>query len=307
MNSYRLEKKLVIIKDPEDSYEVRRITGKEDNKIENNLVLANELVSAEHRLTELEQKIVVYVMCALRQSDTYFKTYRIFVKDMLKKLNLDPSSGYTKIIDASSGLLSKNVAIKKEKSKLVTTWFSYYEVPNDPGKGWIDVRFSERLAPYLLQLKGAFTMLGNRQLFDMSGRYPIQLYLWLVCERNQPKCRGYVRCNSIEVKELRTVLGLNKNKKLKIDEDVHKDFRNFKRVVLNPALDRINTESDMYVICKEVKTGKCISDLVFYSAKEKGFQNLEDFQNLVEGKKRLEKEKEENSDFLEECEANANL
>lgn len=301
--------KLAIVKDPEDIYEVQKITGEKNHRIKTIVVLANDLIEAEHRLTELQQKVVFYVMGALHKSDNYFKTYRIHIPDMLTVLNLDSSTGYARILKAARFLVKEGVAIKKEKSKLTTTWFDYCEVPDDPGKGWIDVRFSEKLAPYLLDLKkGDFTILNNKGLFDMSGRYAIQLYLWIMRLWFLGKEEDVV-----EVEQFRTILGLNKNEELEIDKDMYKDFNKLRRGVLKPALNSINnnTECGIYVVCEEIKNGKRISGLAFRAVRNKDFGDLQDFQNAVESKKRIKKEErkenKENKEFLENCEVNANL
>jgi plasmid replication initiation protein len=103
--------------------------------------------------------------------------------------------------------------------------------------GNIKIQISRRMKPYLLFLKERYTQYELLYTLAMKSQYSIRLYELL-------KSYEYQRKRIFDIEEL----------KLRLSAEHYKRFPDFKRKVLDRALEEINTLSDLdvtYTIIKE--------------------------------------------------------
>ena len=135
---------------------------------------ANELIEASYKLTTQEQRIILTMISKLDPwEEKEFTTIRVYVKDFIEMIGVKGKSKYKEIIDITKKLREKTVVINKAKSKLVVGWLSSAEY--FPGKGYVELEFSPKMRPYLLQLK-QYTLYNFKDVMQLKVSYSIRFY-----------------------------------------------------------------------------------------------------------------------------------
>ena len=178
---------------------------------------------------------------------------------------------------------------------------AYFEIKEEKGKGfqfesivpipyikWTDyndevtIQFSDRIMPYLINLKKNFTQHALSDLAELNSKYSIILYRWLSMNYNQYEHYSYkggrreeqveaYRNPTISMRELREMTDT-------INE--YQDFRNFDKWVLKKPLEEINEHTSFNVTYEKVKKGRSIDSIVFHIEKKPVARN--DFYKLEE-------------------------
>lgn len=129
----------------------------------------------------------------------------------------------------------------------VTSSCRYYK-----NEGKISLRFSEEILPYISNLKTRFTQYQAQYVMPMRSSYGIRLYelclQWLGDERE------------FSVGEFKRLFGLEKK---------YPRLEQLKRRVIQPALDDINTYSDIRVEFGQRKAGRRVTHLQFMIVKKR--------------------------------------
>jgi len=218
--------------------------------VENYIVTqGNNLIEAHHNkpLTAREQKIVLTMVSAIQPSDEDFKEYRISLKDFSEMLGLKGSTKYSEIKNIVKDLMGKTIEIpKKEGGWLLSHWVSSAEYMD--GEGAIELTFSPKLKPYLLQLKHQFTSYRLSNVLSLSSTYSIRLYELM----KKWQHLGKWVCS---VEDLKGKLGIGEGK--------YPRYANFKARVLKAAIDEVTDKTDLYISFKEIKKGRSVDRVEF--------------------------------------------
>lgn len=213
--------------------------------MKNSLVVkSNDLIQARYNLSLNEQKIILYAVSKLDREKEKFNIISLNIREFAELLSTTQER-YTEIKDIVRELRAKEVIIKTERAEIIAGWLSSIEYIRDTGT--IELEFSEKLIPYLLQLKEKFTRYQLKNILNLSGKYSIRLYELL---------KQYEKISTREFK-------LEEIKRILFCEDMYKDFRNFDRVVLKVAKEEINEHTDINISYEKIKTGRRITSILF--------------------------------------------
>lgn len=217
----------------------------------NRVIKANKIIEARYKLSLLEQKLVILMASLINLEDRAFKFYRVNVQDIIKILDIKASEYggvYDNIKRVCKQLASKPLSIENENGGwLVVNWVASVEYL--PREGVIEFEFSEKLRPYLLELKKAFTSYKLRYIISLNSSYSIRIYELL----KQYEKIGY---RYFEVDELKQILGIEKSYKL---------FADFKRYVLEVARKELPEKSDISFEYREKKRAQKVVGLEFFN------------------------------------------
>jgi plasmid replication initiation protein/DNA-directed RNA polymerase subunit RPC12/RpoP len=238
-----------------------------DNINKNNKKLvskSNYLVEARprQRLTVNEAKLIALLISMIHPDDEDFKAYRFKVSDLATLWGLDKkhsekdknlykdASFYNEVREITNSLREKAIDIYSEEtnSYLNTGWLSASEY--FVGRGYIELEFSPRLKPYLLQQKERFTSYILQNYMSLHSSYSMKIYELL--KRHEYKNTKKIR---IEFEEVRKILG--------IKPDEYKRYNDFKRYVLLVAYKEIPQKTDISFEFKEIKIGRKITAIEF--------------------------------------------
>ena len=229
------------------------------------IVKSNRLIEAKYRLSVREQKFILYIASLVNQGDTDFKYKKIRIKDIEEILKGDESkkwgSIYEVVKDISQTLNSKPLYVKEEDGWELIYWFA--SIKAEKNKGIITFELSERMKPFLLELKGYFTKYRFNNILSLRSGYSIRIYELL--KLNQFK--GKVR---YEINHFRELIGASyKDPQTNKEKHKYKEYKAFKRSVLNHAQKEIQRETDIYFELREEREERKVKYLVFYVFKNK--------------------------------------
>jgi plasmid replication initiation protein len=220
------------------------------------VVKSNRLIEASYRLSMMEMQLVLMAISQARETQTGFDCetpVTINVADFEAAFNR--SNAYMQLREALDILFDRYVSIDEidaEGNHWVrkTRWIS--EQSYCDGLGSLKIVFAQAMKPYITRLEQEFTNYRIQQIGDLSSVYAVRFYEFLVQFKN-------TGVRTFEIERLRDMLGL-------IDE--YKLLGDFKKWVIDVAVEQINEYTDLKVSYTTRKTGRRITHLDF-SIKEK--------------------------------------
>jgi plasmid replication initiation protein len=241
------------------------------------VVKSNRVIEAKYRLGARAQKFILFMASMVNPMDDDFKYLRVKVKDIEPIFNTDQKkwgSIYQIVKEIILSLNNHPLKIQQEDgSHLIVNWIASAEIRQ--GSGMVEFEFSEKLRPYLLQLKSHFTKYKLQNILQLKSAFSIRLYELL-------KARQFIGKAEYELDELKAILGL---------DDKYSVYYDFKRRVLLPAQEELAEFSDIWFEFKERKEGRKVKYLVFYIHENvKVVQEIEAGEDLPEVKSVLIKE-----------------
>ena len=187
----------------------------------------NKFPFFKHNLDLQEQRLVFLVIAQIRMEDEDFKDYKVHLKDIEEKAGALQSS--REVNKFARNLMSKTFTIEENDSYVTLSWFS--SIRKIKGEQAIIVRCDPALKPYLLQLQKNFTKALLSILLKFKHKYTSQLYM-LLKSRISKKL-------DMKVEELANILN--------VPQSYRKNFTDFWKRVLKPALDEIDKVSDLHI------------------------------------------------------------
>ena len=225
----------------------------------------NRLAEARYELTPREQKLVLYVISMIEPEDESFKLYKINVKHFANLSGLDSNALYNELREVALQIKSKPLVIQghlepgdPNPTELITSWFADVVIQAN-GDGYFGVSISERLKPYLLQVKREFFKYRLAYVLHLRSGYAIRLYQWAKRWQYSVKRR-------ITIDELRVVMGtVELTPKGNIKKTLLALYKDFKKRALLPAVTEINEKTDISVsfVENKVKGSKTVESLTF--------------------------------------------
>ncbi|WP_280564228.1 replication initiation protein [Chromohalobacter sp. 48-RD10] len=178
--------------------------------------------------------------------------YSVSVSDYSSLVGTSSHSTYKELADAALRLKRREVWLReypngngKRPRTLVTGWvqsIAYIE-----SEGRIELRFSKDMLPYLTQLTEQFTRYALEDIAKMTSSHAIRLYE-LLCQWRDTRQR------EVSIEWIRESFQLG---------DKYPAIKDFKRRVIEPAVEQINEHSPIWVKWSQRKTGRRVSHFVF--------------------------------------------
>lgn len=213
--------------------------------MKNKLVIkSNKLIEARYQLSLNEQKIILYAVSKLDTTKDKFNILEIQTREFIELLNTSQFR-YVEIRELVSNLMSKQIRIETDKRDLVANWVSSIDYIKDTGL--IELEFSEKLIPYLLQLKEQFTRYQLENILYLKNKHSIRIYELL---------KQYQKIGKREftVDELKKILML---------EGKYEQFRDFNKSVLKQTMEEINEFTDLNIDIKYIKQGRKVVSIKY--------------------------------------------
>jgi plasmid replication initiation protein len=217
---------------------------------------SNQLIEARYRLTLGEQRLILHLCSLVNSKDEDFKSYEIRVQDFARMFGLENKSViYKAVEDAAKDLAGKRLDLSRDGKEIYVSWLSYVEYIK--GSGVVKVEFHKSLKPYLLQLQeyGNFTKYQLHHVTNFKSQYSIRLYELLKQKAFMATNERFERFFTLE--NFRTILGIDKNE--------YSAFDNFRRRVIDPAVEEVSAYTDLEITdIRYGKTGRKITDITFF-------------------------------------------
>ena len=212
------------------------------------VVKDNQILNASYRLSLIEQRIVLGCIARVNSTEELSKNDGFTVtiselQDLTTAGKKGLTSMYTEAKKAVDRLYARSITLGEDGSKM--RWV--YAVKYNDSEGSISLSFSPSIIPYLSQLKGSFTKYKLEYVANFTSSHSIRIYELLV----QWSSKGE---REVEISELKEMLQLGNR---------YKRFNNFLERVVKPAIEDINTHSNLLVTYGIRKRGRTISHIQF--------------------------------------------
>lgn len=228
---------------------IRKINGFVLNK--NHVVKSNQVIEASYQLSAVEQRIVLAAISRIpkNQPITDDELYPVSV-DELKQLGVHEKAAYRDLKEGINRLYERSINLSIDDKSIKMRWVQ--EIQFLDSQSVIGIRFSKPILPFISNLSREFTKYALSDIAGINSGYGIRIYELLVQYRQIGK-------REIAVESLRTMLELGKKYPL---------FADFKKRVIDTAIDQINEYSPLKVTYEQKKTGRKVTHIIF-SFKEK--------------------------------------
>jgi plasmid replication initiation protein len=210
---------------------------------ENRLVVkSNYLIEASYKLSLQEARVILLLTSMINRDDEEFTLIRIRVKDFVEFVGVNDKDAYKRVQQITDSLGDKSLIVRgvnpetKEMTRLKLQWLAsaeYFE-----GSGYVELEFSQKLKPFLLQLKDRFTKYQLEYALKLKKSYSIRIYELLKQWEN-------LKARTIEIDELRDTLGLEKG--------TYQKYGHLKDRILKPAQKEISQKTDISFSFTEIK------------------------------------------------------
>jgi plasmid replication initiation protein len=217
-----------------------------ENIKENYLVVkSNKLIEASYKLNLQEARVILLLTSMINKDDEEFNLIRIRVKDFVEFVGVNDKDAYKRVQTITDSLGDKSLIVRginpetNEPTRLKLQWLAsaeYFE-----GSGYVELEFSQKLKPFLLQLKDRFTKYQLEYALRLRKSYSIRIYEIL-------KQWERMKSRTVEIAELREILGLEK--------DLYQQYGHLKNRVLKPAQEEISEKTDLVFNFTEIKKGR---------------------------------------------------
>lgn len=213
------------------------------------------IMNSSYDLSVEEQKIILTLASMVKVEDEEFKRYKFNIAEFMNLIGVKNKQKYTQIPRITKQLMKKVFEIEEGDMLIQIAWLS--SVVYKKGRGYVELEFSPRLKPYMLELNSKFTQYKLGNILMMKSKYSSRIYEFLKC--NEFKKQKMVEFSLDELRQL-----------LKA-ENTYLLYADFKRYVLNAAQKEINALTDISVEFKEIKKGRKVDKIKFYISKNKKY------------------------------------
>lgn len=269
--SEKTDKREKVLKEMLDRQHEKEIEDKRNYPVvmHNDIIMRNRYRierNAGKSLTVPQQKLLSFLLSLIKESDTELRTQTFTVREFCEVCGLDYRSGkhYQSIKDAVQSLAEKTMWLDVDGDReQIVHWVSDASITK--GSGLISIQLDRKLTPYLLGLaSGNFTKYPLHDVIRMKSRYSIPLYQLL--RANAFKGTLF----QLTIEDLREYLDCNSKS--------YENAASLKAKVLEPAVNEINSYTELRVRFELRKTGKKYTHVDFYVYNLRLSDNHEDHQ-----------------------------
>lgn len=218
------------------------------------VVKDNVLINASFNLELVEHRLIALAIVEARESETGISS------DSFLTLH---ASKYTETFGGERQTAYK--ALKTACDTLFSRQFSYYtltetgkkthhrsrwvsEIAYTEGDASVKLIFSPAVVPFITRLERDFTSYHTEQISHLSSKYAVRLYELLIAWKTVGKV-------SFDLEDFRDKIGLGSTE--------YRPMSNFKKFVLDLAVDQINKFTDITVSYEQKKKGVRVSGFAF--------------------------------------------
>lgn len=188
------------------------------------IFLGNPILNLKLDLNTIQFQIFIEMVASIKEKDTQFNTYRLYVKDFAERIGVNQSDIYKVVRAAARGMIKPVPLIEPDGS---TSDVAFLRKANyQTKKGYVDLQFSEDLTPYLLGIDNKFFVSHMEATRRIKNPHLIKLYWFCVRWKNAAMP---VTITTLKLRQLLEVL------------DKYSNYRDFKRQILYKGQEMFKT------------------------------------------------------------------
>ena len=220
------------------------------------VVKDNALIEASYTLGLAEQRLILLAIIEARETGQgidHNSLLRVHAHAYAEQFNIDKNNAYEVIKDASKGLFDRYVTYHDKNPKngndrsFHCRWVD--KIGYEKNTGTVYLRFTSDVVPLITRLEEQFTSYEIEQVANLDSGYAIRLYELLIKWRTSKKTPVF------ELQDFRCKLG--------VEEKKYSRMSDFKKYVLDFAIEQINKHTDITAKYEQKKQGRKIVGFEF--------------------------------------------
>ena len=202
------------------------------------VVKSNALIQKSRFSLSLQaQRCLLFAISRIKFSDLPSTEYTFSIKDICDACGIDMKThgDYYSLMKAELKALRDNsIWITNEEGKEETvSWFSKVKI--NKGTGTVSVKFDESIEEYLFLLQNRYTQYQLSTPLAFKSKYSIRLYELLL---------SYIKKSDLDNGKENEINFTPEELKERLDAQNYTKFYDFRRFVLDKAIEEINTYSE---------------------------------------------------------------
>ncbi|HFF4698928.1 TPA: replication initiation protein RepM [Acinetobacter baumannii] len=225
---------------------------------------ANALINASYALDTAEQRIILLAILVSRNKNADLTAETIIeipASLYAQKFNTTVSAAYKTLKEAEDTLFERRFSyttMRNGKIEVVRSrWVSRVSYVKDDAL--LTITLAPDVIPLVTKLEGTFTKYAIDNLRDVTSKYGIRLYELVASWKNSDIRKTPV----YDFEDFRAKMGLLPHEYRDKKNPESTDMTNFNKRVLKPAIDQINSFTDLFITEKKIKTGRNITGIYF--------------------------------------------
>ena len=233
------------------------------------VVKDNALIQASYTLGLAEHRLILLSIIEARETEQgidHNSLLHIHAHAYAEQFGIEKGNAYAVMKEASKGLFDRYVTYHDKNPKtghdrsFHCRWVD--KIGYDKATGTVDLRFTPDVVPLITRLEQQFTSYEIEQVACLDSGYAIRLYELLIQWRSKGKTPLFT------LEDFRQQLG--------VEENQYNSMSNFKRKVLDFAIEQINEHTDIIAKYDQHKTGRKITGFTFTFKAKPTVKNLEE-------------------------------
>ena len=229
--------------------------NKEFSDMGNLVVKDNALISASYNLDLVEQRLILLAIIEARESGKGITTNNaltIHASSYMQSFNVERQAAYKALKDACKDLFTRQFSYQERTKKgnittITSRWISQIGYTED--EATLQLIFAPAVVPLITRLEESFTKYEIEQVAKLSSKYAMRLYELLIAWRSTGKTPLFA------IQDFRLMLGIGLGE--------YKAMSDFKKYVLELAINQINEFTDIKASYEQHKKGRSISGFSF--------------------------------------------
>ena len=220
------------------------------------IVHSNDLVESCYSLNATEMRLISFAATKI-DSRLKKRDVVISVAEYIEVFSLQRSSNiYADLRKAVKSLMRSPVMIRKGDWTTEIAWLAKNNYSVKDGAAEITLKFGEDISEFIFELKERFTVLNFENVAKLNTSASWRIYQWLVEHKAFKKSQKEDDLLVIE-------LELSWIKERLALQNKYNRWDVFRAKVLEPALQKINVETDLSVTWQAVKRGRNVVAIQF--------------------------------------------
>ncbi|MGP5649638.1 replication initiation protein RepM, partial [Psychrobacter celer] len=220
------------------------------------VVKDNALIQASYTLDLVEQRLMLLAIMEARETGEGIapdSLLQVHAHSYAEHFSINKETAYTVMKDASKGLFDRYVTYHDKNPKtgkdrsFHCRWVD--KIGYEKDTGIVYLRFTHDVVPLITRLEQQFTSYDIEQISSLNSGYAIRLYELLIQWRSVGKTPVF------DLQQFRQQLG--------VEETKYSRMSDFKKYVLDFAVQQINEHTDITVKYDQHKKGRVITGFTF--------------------------------------------
>ena len=211
----------------------------------------NAITTARYEMSACEMDIVFYLLSLLRKEDKLGTFYRVKVQDLMTLTGRQWN--YQQFLEATSALRGREYIFQDDHRLLQVGLVASAEYLK--GEGVIELEISEKIRPYLIDLKRNFTSFRLQAAFSLTSKYAKRIYQIASQWKDKSETRIY------SLHDFKVMLSLKDPKG--VEPEQYTKVSMLQKFVLDIAVKQINQHTELNISYELKKKGRSFNSIQF--------------------------------------------